>query len=124
MWNLTLPATCALAAWWGSGLAVHFLARSARGGLQCRSAAGLALLDAGAGGGEHLGGAAAILWVEGGAQPEHGVQVLGGEQPRHEVGLLDADAVLAGDAAAASQAFFQDLVPGGEDALHLVRIAL
>ena len=54
----------------------------------------------------------------------HRQQVLGREQQRHELDLLDADAVLAGDAAAERDARVEDLVAGGEHALDLVGVAL
>ena len=54
----------------------------------------------------------------------HREQVVGREQQRHLRDLLDADAVLAGDAAAERDARLEDLAAGGEDALDLVRVAL
>src|SRR5262245_48891479 len=95
-----------------------------RSHLKRRPAAGLALLDAGAGGRQHLVGAATVIGVERGPQAHHHGQIVGGKQARHEVNFLDADAMLAGDAAADRDAFFQDLVAGGEDAPHLLRVAL
>src|SRR5947209_5655016 len=77
-----------------------------------------------AGGRQHLVRAAAPVRVEGGAQPQHHGQVLGGEEAGHEVDLLDADAVLAGDAAAALHALLEDGVAGGQDAAHLALVAL
>src|SRR5262245_29030820 len=98
--------------------------RPARSTLERRPASRLARLDASPGGGEDLARAAAAFGVEGGAQPQHHVQVFGGEQLGHEVDLLDADAVLAGDAAALADALVKNLMAGGEDALDLVWVAL
>src|SRR5262249_28316447 len=42
---------------------------------------------------------------------------------RHEIDLLDADAVLAGDAAALRDALLEDLVARREDALHFLGVA-
>src|SRR5207244_10021641 len=93
-------------------------------GLKSRLSSGLAGLDAGAGGGEHFAGAALSVGIKGRAQPGHHHQVLGREQLKHEVNFLDADAVLAGDAAAALEALLQNLATGGQDSAYLVGIAL
>src|SRR5437762_8543249 len=50
-----------------------------------RAPARLALLDAGSGGGEHLGRAATIVGIKGRPEPQHHCQVFGREQFRHEV---------------------------------------
>ena len=73
-----------------------------------------------AAGGQHLGRAAPPFGVERVAQGDHRRQVLGGEQLGHELHLLDADAVLAGDAPADVDALVEDLVAGLEDALDLL----
>ena len=87
-----------------------------------RAAAGVDLFHAaGAGGGQHLAGAEQAVGVERVAEACHHVQVVVGEQLCHEVDLLDADAVLAGDAAAAVDALVEDLVAGGEHALAPAR---
>src|SRR5262245_3356819 len=82
------------------------------------------LLDAGAGRRQHLVGAAAVLRVEGRAQPQHQRQVLRREQSRHEVDLLDANAVLSCHTAPLANTLLEDLMTGGQHAFHLVRVAL
>src|SRR3954451_7937364 len=73
---------------------------------------------------EHLGRAATPLGVEGGPEGGHRGEVVGGEELGHELQLLDADAVLTGDAAADGDAFLQDLVAGQEHAPDLLRVTL
>ena len=55
---------------------------------------------------------------------DHRGQVFGREELGHELHLLDADAVLAGDAAAEVDALVEDLVARQQDALHLLGVAL
>ena len=64
----------------------------------------LLLHAAAAGGGEHFAGAEVAAGVEGGAEAVHDFEGGGGEHLPHEFELLHADAVLAGDAAAAGEA--------------------
>jgi hypothetical protein len=59
-------------------------------------------------GGEDLARVAQAGRVERAPDQLHGVQVVGAEHPRHVPGLVNADAVLAGDRAAVLQAGVQD----------------
>src|SRR5215475_13512651 len=59
-----------------------------------------ACLAAGLAGRKHLAGVAAARGIEGGLEPLHERLVRGREDEGHEVGLLEPDAVLAGDRAA------------------------
>ena len=68
-------------------------------------------------------GRAAVLRVEGAAQAQHLFQIGRREEFGHEVKLFDADAMLAGHAAAAVNALLEDLVTGRQHSADLVRIA-
>src|SRR5262249_61020481 len=68
-------------------------------------------LDAGLLGGEDLPGIAESPRIEGGLEASHQVEVSHREDERHEVGLLQADAVLAGDRAADLGTDAHDLGP-------------
>ena len=57
---------------------------------------------------EDLAGVGDVVGVEGAADQLHRVQVVVGEHPRHVGGLVDADAVLAGDRAAGGDAEVED----------------
>src|SRR5262249_58193401 len=72
----------------------------------------------------HRRRAAEVGGVERRTQPQHHRQVLRREQLRHEVDLLDADAVLPGDAAAAADALLQDFVARRQHPLYLFAVAL
>src|SRR5262245_6131819 len=58
------------------------------------------------------------------AEAGHYVEVLFGEHAVHEVELFEADAVLAGDAAAAGDALQQDFLASRQDALDFLRVPL
>src|SRR5437660_11707509 len=84
----------------------------------------LLLHPAAAGGGEHLVGAEIAAGIERVAEIFHSSQINGREHFAHEADFFDADAMLAGDAAAASQTFVENLIAGGQNALNLGRVAL
>ena len=88
------------------------------------AAARLHVLDASAGRWENLMRGTTVLRIERTAQPQHLLQIGRAKQLRHEIQLLDADAVLAGDAAAAGDALVQDFRARFQHAPHLIRIAL
>jgi hypothetical protein len=92
--------------------------------LQCRSSSCLARLDAGARGREHLAGAAATFRIKRRLQPGHHQEIFGSKELGHEADFFHANAVLAGDAAAAADAFIQNLMTGRQHSPHLVGVAL
>src|SRR4051794_14658087 len=73
---------------------------------------------------ENLSRATSVFRIKRAAQAKHLIKVTRRKQLRHEVNLLDADAVLAGDAAAAGDALVEDFEAGREDFAHLFGIAL
>src|SRR5256712_12479808 len=80
-------------------------------------------LDAGLARGEHLAGIAEATGVERVLEALHEREVGGREDERHEVGLLQADAVLARDRAADLRAYLHDLCAGGNPASLLAGLA-
>ncbi len=91
---------------------------------QCRPPSRLARLDASAGGREHLAGAAAAFRVKRRLQPGHHQEIFRSKELWHEVDFFHADAVLSGDAAAAPDAFIQNLMTSSQYSFHLVGMAL
>src|SRR5207237_4289166 len=81
-------------------------------------------LDARLAGGEDLAGIAAAAGIEGILEALHQGEIGRRKDERHEVGLLEADAVLARDRAADLRANLHDLVPGGDEARLLTGRAL
>src|SRR6266850_2317631 len=80
-------------------------------------------LDARLAGGEHLAGIAEATGIERGLEALHQREVGRREDERHEVGLLEADAVLARDRAADLRAHLHDLGAGGDDTRLLTGLA-
>ena len=68
--------------------------------------------------GSILAGLRRFVGIEGVAQAAHGRQVVVGEQLAHEADFFDADAVLAGHAAAAGDALVENFAAGREHALR------
>src|SRR6478672_722986 len=90
-----------------------------------RAAAGVFLFHpTAAGRGEHLVRTEVAAGIERFAEIFHSGQVGWREHLVHEADFFDADAMLAGNAAAASEALIEDLVARGQDALDLLRVAL
>src|SRR5262245_24664904 len=77
-----------------------------------------------AGGREHFVWAEIAAGIERVAEVFHGGQVGGREHLAHEADLFHADAVFAGDAATASQAFVENLVAGGQNPFYLFTVTL
>src|SRR5438093_162575 len=73
--------------------------------------------------GEHLAGVAETARVERVLEALHQREVRRGEDERHEVGLLETDAMLAGDRAADLRAHLHDLRSGRHDARLLAGLA-
>ena len=78
---------------------------------------------AGSGGWQHLAWAATTIGIERESQVVHHVQIVGAEELFHEIDLLNADSVLAGDAAAEFDALRQNLIAGLQHALNLIFVA-
>src|SRR5581483_643021 len=72
---------------------------------------------------KHLVRVATVLWIENAPQRAHRIQVVLRKLFFHEIDFFDADAVLAGHAAAEFDALAQNVMSGGESTPHLVRIA-
>src|SRR5204862_4267373 len=66
---------------------------------------------------------AAIFRIEDPAQGPHGIEIILCELLLHEINLFDTNAVLAGNAAAEFNAFFQNVLARREGLRHLVRLA-
>jgi hypothetical protein len=83
------------------------------------SKTGAAHTASGRSSGSTLPGLSGTVRVKGQLDVAHGGQLGGAVHGRHVLALLDADAVLAGDAAIFGDADRHDFMRGGEDAFHL-----
>src|SRR5262245_40630544 len=73
---------------------------------------------------QHFAWTQSTVGIKGGAQPIHRIQIVVGEKFVHEFDLFDANAMLAGYAAATGNTLFQNFGAGGQYALNLGAISL